>query len=59
MTIISKGKLIKIKLLQYELTQRDIANDLDFTEAYISMLVSGKRTNEDFDTWVRKNLGVK
>jgi transcriptional regulator with XRE-family HTH domain len=54
----SRHHLIKIKLLQHNLTQRDIAKALDVTEAYVSMLVKGKRKSEDFNVWVSVNLGI-
>ncbi len=54
----STHHLIKIKLLQHNLTQRDIAKALDVTEAYVSMLVKGRRKSEDFNVWVSVNLGI-
>jgi len=53
---ISKASLIKIKLLQHGFTQKDIAKVLNITEAYVSMLIKGKRRNEDFDRWIYANL---
>jgi transcriptional regulator with XRE-family HTH domain len=51
-----RAKDLKIKLLQKNITQRSIAKALGLSESYISMLIKGERTNEDFNWWVSKNL---
>lgn len=38
------------------ITQREAANILGFSESYISMLISGQRTNEKFDNWLKDNV---
>lgn len=53
----ARAKKLKIKLLQKSITQRSIARTLELSDSYISMLIKGERTNEDFDWWVTKNLG--
>lgn len=49
--------LLKTKLLQRNITQRQIAKELNFSESYISMLISEERQCNKFDWWVTKNLG--
>ena len=46
----------KIALMRLGITQREAAKILDFSESYISMLVSGQRTNEKFDNWLKDNV---
>ena len=46
----------KIALMRIGITQREAANILGFSESYISMLVSGQRSNERFNTWLRANV---
>jgi predicted transcriptional regulator len=46
----------KIALMRLGITQREAAKILDFSESYISMLVSGQRSNERFDKWLRDNV---
>jgi DNA-binding Xre family transcriptional regulator len=49
---------IKFKLLQKCLKQKDIAEELDVSESYISLLINGKRKSVKFDTWLKKNIGA-
>lgn len=53
---VSNRNLLKIKLLQHGFTQKDISKALNVTEAYVSMLISGKRKSEAFTRWTQKNL---
>jgi len=46
----------KIALMRMDMTQREAANILGFSESYISMLISGQRTNENFDNWLKDNV---
>lgn len=39
----------KIILLGLGITQREIAKQLNMAESYVSLLMSGKRKNKDFD----------
>lgn len=39
----------KILLLELGITQREIAKQLNMAESYVSLLMSGKRKNKDFD----------
>lgn len=54
-----RAKFLKINLLKNNISQRSIAKDLGVSESYISMLISGVRHSDVFDSWVRKNLRVK
>lgn len=49
---------IKLKLLKKRLKQRDVADELEFSESYVSLLINGKRKSVKFDTWVKENIGV-
>lgn len=53
---VSNKNLLKIKLLQHGFTQKDISKALNVTEAYVSMLISGRRKSEAFIKWVQRNL---
>ena len=46
----------KIALMRLGITQREASSILGFSESYISMLVSGQRSNERFNTWLRDNV---
>jgi predicted transcriptional regulator len=49
----------KIALLRIGITQREAAKTLGFSESYISMLVSGQRSNNKFDKWLRENVSLE
>ncbi len=49
---------IKVKLLEAGITQTKIAEDLDFTPAFVSMVISGKRKSKKVKNWLEKNLEV-
>ena len=49
----------KIALLRLGITQREAAKALGFSESYISMLVSGQRSNNKFDEWLRENVSLE
>ena len=49
----------KIALMRIGVTQREAANILGFSESYISMLVSGQRSNKKFDEWLRDNVSLE
>ena len=48
----------KIALMRLGITQREAAKILDFSESYISMLISGQRSNERFNKWLRDNVCI-
>lgn len=48
----------KIKLLEKGISQKQIANDLGYTSAFVSMIISGKkRPTKKFNEWIERNLG--
>lgn len=49
----------KIALLRIGITQREAAKTLCFSESYISMLISGQRSNKKFDEWLFKQTGER
>lgn len=49
----------KIGLLKLGITQRQLAKQLGVTESYISMLLAGKRKNEQFNNWILNNISLK
>ena len=49
---------IKLKLFKKRLKQRDVADELEFSESYVSLLINGKRRSVKFDTWLKENIGV-
>ncbi|NCU31886.1 MAG: helix-turn-helix domain-containing protein [Candidatus Moranbacteria bacterium] len=49
---------IRKKLLEQNIPQRRIAKDLNVSDAFISMLLRGKRRSCRFNIWVKENLGV-
>lgn len=51
--VMDKSKFYKITLIKNNLTQKDVAKVLNYTDSYVSMLVSGKRYCERFDAFIR------
>jgi transcriptional regulator with XRE-family HTH domain len=45
----------KIALLQLGISQRKVADILGYSEQYISMILSGKRSCKKFDEWMYIN----
>ena len=46
----------KIALMQFGISQRELAETLGYTEQYISMVLAGKRECKKFDEWIQKNI---
>ena len=46
----------KIALMQFGISQRELAKTLGYTEQYISMVLAGKRECKKFDEWIQKNI---
>ena len=46
----------KIALMQFAISQRELANTLGYSEQYISMILAGKRSCKRFDEWLLKNI---
>ena len=42
----------KIALMQFGISQRELAETLGYTEQYISMVLAGKRECKKFDEWI-------
>jgi predicted transcriptional regulator len=50
---------IRIGLLEKGIKQRSIAKDLDYTPAFVNMVLQGKKKpTKKFNDWIEKNLGV-
>ena len=48
---------IKTNLVKRNITQRDIAQELNISEGYVSLLVQRKKSSNFFDNWIKKYLG--
>ena len=48
----NKSKYYKITLINSNVTQKDVAKILNYTESYVSMLIAGKRVSERFDNFI-------
>lgn len=46
----------KIALMQFGISQRELANTLGYSEQYISMILSGKRECKRFNEWLQQNI---
>ena len=46
----------KIGLMQFGISQRELANTLGYSEQYISMILAGKRKCRKFDEWLQTNI---
>ena len=46
----------KIALMQFGISQRELANTLGYSEQYISMILAGKRKNKRFENWIKPKL---
>lgn len=46
----------KIGLMQFGISQRELANILGYSEQYISMILAGKRNCKKFDEWLQHNI---
>ncbi len=53
-----REKMIRFKLLQRGITQKQLAKYLKLTESYISKLITGERYNQQFEMFLQKNLEV-
>lgn len=49
----NKNKYYKITLINSNVTQKDVAKILNYTESYVSMLIAGKRVSERFDNFIK------
>lgn len=49
----NKSKYYKITLINSNVTQKDVAKILNYTESYVSMLIAGKRVSERFDNFIK------
>ena len=54
--VMDKSKFYKITLIKNNLTQKDVAKVLNYTDSYVSMLISGKRYCERFDDFIENVL---
>lgn len=55
-----KNQTIKLKvaMLERDIRQRDIVKALDYTPAFVSMVLSGRRPPpKKFRAWIKENLG--
>jgi len=46
----------KIALMQFGISQRELANTLGYSEQYISMVIAGKRDCKKFNEWLQENI---
>lgn len=46
----------KLGMKKLSITQNELALEMGFTRSYVNMLVNGKRKNDQFDNWVKKNI---
>ncbi|OGI04800.1 MAG: hypothetical protein A2Y25_04220 [Candidatus Melainabacteria bacterium GWF2_37_15] len=49
---------IKMRLLELNISQKQIAQELGITEGAVSHLVNRKSTSKRFDEWVKNRLGI-
>ena len=49
---------IKYKLLEKDIKQKQVAEELNISEAFLSLVISGKRNSREFDKWAKENLGI-
>ena len=49
----NKSKYYKITLINSNVTQKNVAKILNYTESYVSMLIAGKRVSERFDNFIK------
>jgi predicted transcriptional regulator len=56
---LKKRILIKVALVERNITLTQIANDLDITLPAVSRAISGLSTISRVDEWCEKNLGIK
>lgn len=59
LTINDRAALIKTQLYLRNVDQRDIAKELNVSDAAISLFISGNRTSKRFNSWVLDNLGIE
>jgi hypothetical protein len=50
--------MIRFKLLFREIPQKRLAKELDLTESYITLLITGERYSQDFEMFLEKNLEI-
>ncbi|OQA16985.1 MAG: hypothetical protein BWY64_02331 [bacterium ADurb.Bin363] len=51
-----KALKTKIKLLEKGITQKLIAKELGYTPAFVNMVITGKRTSDKVNNWIKVNL---
>lgn len=51
-----REQMIRFKMLMNNLSQKQLAKQLNLTESYISKLIIGERYNKDFEFFMRKFL---
>lgn len=52
------GLAVKKRLLDLNLSQRDLAERLDVGESYVSMILSGERNSSDFMEKILNEIGL-
>ena len=50
--------MIRFKMLQKNIPQKMLAKRLNLTESYISKLITGKRYNKDFESYIIHILDI-
>jgi len=53
-----RERTIRLKMLQQNIPQKMLAKRLNFTESYISKLITGERYNQDFEKYIARILDV-
>ena len=51
-----RERMIRFKILQKNMPQKNACKKLNLTESYISKLITGERYNQDFEIFLRKFL---
>lgn len=53
-----REKMIRFKLICKDISNKNLAKMLGFTESYISKLITGERYNQKFEFFMRKFLSL-
>ena len=53
-----RERMIRFKMQQKNMSQKMLAKRLNFTESYISKLITGERYNKDFERYIIHILNV-
>ena len=53
-----RERMIRFKMLQKNIPQNMLAKRLNLTESYISKLITGKRYNKDFESYIIHILDI-